>query len=173
MTDPREVGKLFFEIRIDGLDEFWERRYGTGSAGLFERKDAFDPSVSFLALSSIAPFAPEYAEAYGPFGPIIGGLDAVFLQKDPEGIHLLDEQSSEHAGVVLSFFMRKHQVDEAGVECVPLTPAGRVLGLSAKKPQLLKCPLTETAKGLILSLRKSLGSAAGLHQGGLPASMPG
>ena len=74
---------MFFEIGIDGLDQFWERRYGTGPTGLLEREDPFDPSVSLVALGPIAPFTPEYAEAYSTFGSVVGGLDAVFPPERP------------------------------------------------------------------------------------------
>ena len=172
MADPREVGKLFFEIRIDGLDQFRERRHGTRSASLFERKDPFDPSVSLVALGSIAPLTPEYTEAYSAFSSVVGGLDAVFLQKDPEGIHLLDEKPSEHASVILAVFVVEHKTNKSGVECVPLASVGRRFRPPAKQTQFREGPLTEATKGLILSLRKAFGAPDVMGQTGLPELCP-
>jgi hypothetical protein len=54
------------------------------AASFFYGQNALYPAKSLVTLTAKAAFSPQYAKAQSTFGPIIGQINTVFIQKDPQ-----------------------------------------------------------------------------------------
>jgi len=70
---------LIFEISVRKIHENREGWFVFDTAGFFEGKNSFHPALTFVALTAKTAFAPDDAKAQRPLGPVIGGLNAMFL----------------------------------------------------------------------------------------------
>src|SRR5262245_24538846 len=85
---PGEIGLLALEDTADGVHQHGVGRAALETTGFFEGQDALDPTVAFVTGRPQGPFAPEDAEPQGPLCAVVGGVDPIVHEKDPQRVHL-------------------------------------------------------------------------------------
>ena len=71
-------------------------------------QNSFNPTIAFIALGSVAAFAPQHAKAQRTFRPVVGGLHTVFFQKNPKRIHLPRHPAGQLADIIIGVFNMRY-----------------------------------------------------------------
>lgn len=75
-------------------------------------EDALDKTIAFLGSGAKAAFTPEHGKAQGPFRVVIGRRDAVFLEKQPQAIHLTLNAAHEQTRFIRLLAVQTDKPDE-------------------------------------------------------------
>jgi len=76
------------EETADGLHQHGIGGSGLETTGLFERQDPLHPVVALGARRPQGPLPLQDTTPQGPLCPVVGGLDAVMGEEDPQRVHL-------------------------------------------------------------------------------------
>ena len=72
------------EELCDGVHQHGIGSSGVETAGFFEQQDPLHPAIVLGACRPQGPLPPQDAKPQGSLGPVVGGLDAMVGEKDPE-----------------------------------------------------------------------------------------
>jgi hypothetical protein len=140
VAKPRQVWLATCEETGNRVDEDGISRPTLEPTGLFERADTLNPTVAFGTRGPLGAFAPEDAKPQGPLGAIVGRLDAVLCQKDPEGGHLPQQAASEPSCLIGTIMILLDQAAQTSVPGSPLASSGWGSGHMTQAVQLGKRP---------------------------------
>jgi len=93
-VDPGKVGLSSVEVVLKGVNACGEKRPGLQPAGLSDRQDSFHPAVALFTGGTLGALSPQHAEAQDSFRVVVGGVNALFFQKEPQA----DKFSFQPAG---------------------------------------------------------------------------
>jgi len=155
------------EIGVDGLDEYVEGGPSLEATGLPDGEDSLDPAVPLVAGRALHHLAPEHGKPQGPLGPVIGGLNAILEEKEPELSHELFDVASESARFVFSVPVLSDQMHHAGIPGARLAFGGWSVCPGDEPVKLGEHPLAEPGLLGIRSFRKAPGPADQVSKAGL------
>lgn len=153
LTNPGYGGCLSFEIACDGIDEDIKGAHCLDAAGFSEGKDSFDPTVSLFARGSLHESTPDDGKSQSPFGPVVGGLNAIFEQKQPQLAHEFLQMAGKPSPIILSPSIPGDQMHHAGIPHTgfpfgrrSMSPRDQALELS-ESPSAKPCELRVISLG--------------------------
>jgi hypothetical protein len=95
LVNPREIGLLAMEETRDGVNQHGVGSSGVETAGFFEGQDPLHPVIALVTGRPQRAFAPQHPKTQGPLRPVVGRLDAMLGEKDPQGVHLTQQATGE------------------------------------------------------------------------------
>src|SRR5262249_34237545 len=116
--------------------------------------------------------APEHPKTQGPLGPVVGSVDAVLDEKDPERVHLPQQATREPARVVLPGMILLNQFREPGVPAPPSPPRGWGCGHMTRPLQRGQRPGATGREVWLGTCRQPSCRADEVGQAGLPRLDP-
>jgi hypothetical protein len=129
------------------------------TAGVTQRQRPLHPALAFVAGAAMRALAPQHAEAQGALGAVVGRVDAMLAQKDPQRRHLALQASAQTPGLILTLMVAINQGAQARLPTPPLAPRGRRRGPLAQALQLLECPRPAGRQGWVALFRQPAGTA--------------
>jgi hypothetical protein len=77
LLDPGDFGLWAMAETGDGINHHIIGRVGLETTRFFAREHPFDPTIPLGTYRPLGSFAPEHAKPSGPFGAVVGRLDAM------------------------------------------------------------------------------------------------
>ena len=74
-------------------------------------------------------FAPEDPESERPFGPVVGRLDAVVGEKDPQRVHLPQQAAGKPSRVIVPVVVLLDQLTQPSIPGSPFPPGGGAVAI--------------------------------------------
>src|SRR2546421_7703736 len=119
---PGEIGLVALEETADGVHQHGVGSSGVETAGLLERQDALHPAVAFVTGRPQGPLPPQDATPQGSLGPVVGRLDAVVGEKDPQRVHLPQQAAGKPSRVIGAIMILRNQATQPSVPGPPFSP---------------------------------------------------
>jgi hypothetical protein len=172
LSDPSKVGALAPKVALNRIHQHGEGGFVVKAAGFFEGEDSLHPAIAFVTGGAMAALAPHDTVTQCPLGSVVGGLDALYLQKHPQRSHLPFKTSGKSASLPCSVNILGDQVAEAGIKGSPLTDRRWSMGHLAQPPQLGACPAAKVSDVRLFAFLQSFGRSDQVRQRCLPQVKP-
>ena len=108
LVEPGEVGLLAMQTAGDRVHQDRRSRPSLEAAGPFARQHALRPAMTGAAGGAQGALAPGDAKTPGPFGAMVGRLNAVLDEQDPERVPLLPQEPDQAASLVVPIMILVH-----------------------------------------------------------------
>ena len=131
----------------DGVHQHGVGGSGLETTGFFERQDALHPAVALGTRRPQGPLPPQDATPQGSLGPVVGRLDAVVGEKDPERVHLPQQAAGKPSRVIVTVMILVNQLAQPGIPRPPLPTRGWGCGHMAQAVATPPTPTRHTPPG--------------------------
>ena len=128
--------------------------------------------IAFVTGRPQRALAPQHPKAQGSLRPVVGRLDPMLGEKDPERIHLAEQAAGKPPRVVLPVMILVDQLAESGIPRPPLSAGRWGCSHMTETLQLGECPCPTGRQVGIVPCGQPPGAADEMGQAGLPRLDP-
>ncbi len=140
LADPGEVRLLALAQAGDGIHQHRGGRPRPETTHFAEGQAPLHPAVALGTYRPLGPFAPQDAKPSGPFRPVVGRLDTMRGEKDPQGIHRPQQAAGKPPRLLRAVRILVAQLTELGLPRLPRPTRGGGRGHRAETLQLGERP---------------------------------
>ena len=167
LINPGKVGLPAIEIAGDGIEEDVKCCLSPELAGLPYGQDSLRPAVPLLAGSALHHSSPEHGKAQRPLRPVVGRLNSLFNDEEPQVPEELFQMAGKPARIILSISVLGDQTDHSRIPHARLSPCGRSFGPGDQALELAENSLAKPGQVRIFPLGQPLGSTHQMGEAGL------